>query len=89
MSKKIAQIWAENFLNSEEGKLEKEKLNQEFKDYILFGKSTRYLNEPLIDEMDGFITTKEMTIEEIVERFSLSDKEKEDLIKLRDNGKSR
>ena len=83
MSKKIAEQWAENYLNSEEGKLEKEKICQEFIDYLLFGKPTRYLNEPLIDEMSDFVKFEELSVEQIIERFGdlLSEKDIENIRK--------
>lgn len=44
-NKELAEKWADDCLNSEAGKLAIEKINQDFIDYILFGKSTIYLNK--------------------------------------------
>ena len=85
-TKQLAEKWAEEYLNSEEGKKETENLNKETIDYIIFGKPTRYLNEELLDEMDSFIRVEKLSVEEIVERFGdlLTEKDIENLIKLRD-----
>lgn len=64
-TKQLAEKWAKEYLNTEEGKKETEKLNRETIDYIIFGKPTRYLNEELLDEMDSFIKTEELSIEEM------------------------
>ena len=45
MGKDFQEKWADDCLNSEAAKLAIEKINQDFKDYILFGKSTVYLNK--------------------------------------------
>ena len=54
LNKKLAEKWAEEYLNSEEGKKETEKLNKEAMDYILYGKPTSYLNEQLLDEIRDY-----------------------------------
>ena len=51
---KTAKEWAEEYLNSEEGKLEIERINKEAIDYMLYGIPTSYLNEDLLDEMKNF-----------------------------------
>lgn len=51
---KTAKEWAEEFLNSEEGKLEIERINKEAIDYMLYGIPTSCLNEDLLDEMKNF-----------------------------------
>jgi hypothetical protein len=73
-----AKQWAEDYLNSEEGKAETARINQETLDYMLYGKPTRYLNEQLLGEMkDYIIKTEELSADEIVEKYKglLSDKE--------------
>lgn len=45
---------ADNFLKSEEGIKWKEDLDKELKDYILYGKSTKHLDEQLINEIINF-----------------------------------
>ena len=52
----LAEKWAEAYLNSEEGKKEKARLNKEIEDYLLFGKPTRYLNEELLNEMKEYVS---------------------------------
>lgn len=54
----LVEKWVEAYLNSEEGKKEKVRLDKELKDYILFGKPTRYLNEELLDEMKEYASKK-------------------------------
>lgn len=83
--KQLAEKWAEEYLNSEEGKKETEKLNKETIDYIIFGKPTRYLNEELLDEMDSFIKVEKLSVEAIVDRFGdlLTEKDILKLIKNR------
>lgn len=49
-----AKEWAEEYLNSEEGKLEIERINKEAIDYMLYGIPTSYLNEDLLDEIKNF-----------------------------------
>ena len=51
---KIAKQWANNLLNSEDIKIELEKLNKEALDCILTGKPTSYLNEQLLNEIKNF-----------------------------------
>jgi hypothetical protein len=51
---KTAKEWAEECLNSEEGKQEIERINKEAIDYMLYGIPTSYLNEDLLDEMKNF-----------------------------------
>lgn len=84
-SKEIAKKLVEGYLNSEEGKKETEKLNKEALDYMIFGSPSRYLNEALLDEMNSFIKTEELSVDEIVERFGdlLTEKDVENLKKLR------
>lgn len=52
--KELAEKWAEEYLNSEEGKKEIARINQEFLEYWLYGKPTRYLNEELLDEIINY-----------------------------------
>lgn len=75
--KEIVQKLVEGYLNSEEGKKETEKLNKEALDYMIFGSPSRYLNEALLDEMNSFIKTEELSVDEMVERFGdlLTEKE--------------
>ena len=51
---KTAKEWAEEYLNSEEGKLEIKRINKETIDYMLYGTPTSCLNEDLLDEMKNF-----------------------------------
>jgi hypothetical protein len=51
---KTAKEWAEEYLNSEECKLELEKLNKEAIDYMLYGKPTSCLNEEFLDELKDY-----------------------------------
>lgn len=53
-NKELAEKWAEEYLNSEEGKKETARINQEVLDYMLYGKPTRYLNEELLDEIKNY-----------------------------------
>ena len=52
--KKFAEKWAEEWLNSEDGKLEIEKLHKESMDFILYGKLTSYLDERLLEKIKNF-----------------------------------
>ena len=52
---KTAKQWVEEYLNSQEGKKETEKFNQEAMDYILYGKPTSCLNEQLLDEIRDYV----------------------------------
>ena len=52
--KKLAKKWAKDYLNSEEGKAEITKINQEALDYMLYGKPTKWLNEELLDEIKNY-----------------------------------
>lgn len=52
--KELAEKWAEEYLNSEEGKTETARINQETLDYMLYGKPTTYLNEELLDEIKNY-----------------------------------
>jgi hypothetical protein len=51
---KTAKQWAEEYLNSEEGKLELEKLNKEAINYMLYGAPTSCLNEEFLDELKDY-----------------------------------
>lgn len=86
INNETAKKWAERYLNSEEGKIETERINKEVINHMLFGKPTRYLNEDLLDEMDSFTKVEKLSIEEITARFGdlLTEKDIENLIKLRD-----
>lgn len=53
-TRKTAKEWANDYLNSEEGKIKTEKLHKEAIDYILTGKPTSCLNEKLLDEMKAY-----------------------------------
>lgn len=64
VSKKVVEEWAKAYLNSEEGKAETEKINQEFKNYVLFGKPTLCLNEEFLDDMGEFIQIEKLSIED-------------------------
>lgn len=52
--KKEVEKFIESFLNSEEGKEEIAKLNQEAEDFIAHGTPTRYLNENLLEEIKNY-----------------------------------
>jgi len=82
---KTAKQWAEDYLNSEEGKAETEKWNKEAISYILLGKSTTCLNQELLDDISSFIKVEELSIEQIVERFGdlLTEKDIENIKKMR------
>lgn len=56
--KKEVEKFVEEFLNSEEFKEEKAKLDQEAKDYIVYGTPTRYLNENLLTEIKNYDSKK-------------------------------
>jgi hypothetical protein len=56
--KKEVEKFVEEFLNSEEFKEEKAKLDQEAKDYIVYGTPTRYLNESLLTEIKNYDSKK-------------------------------
>ena len=68
-NKELAQKWAQVYLESEEGKLETERIHKEAVDYIIFGTKTSYLNEELLDEMGEFVKVKEFSLEDIINRF--------------------
>lgn len=79
MNKKTrAEKWAEAYLNSEEYK---EDLHKQFLDWAILGKPTNYLvkdgktypiSEELISGCDSIVTTTELTLDEIIQRFNPS-----------------
>lgn len=83
--KTFAKQWAEEYLNSEEGKAETEKWNKEAISYMLLGKSTTCLNEELLDDISSFIKVEELSVEQIVERFGnlLTEKDIDNIKKMR------
>lgn len=52
--KELAEKWAEEYLNSEEGKAETARINQEFLELMVYGTIT---------------VTEELSVDEIVERY--------------------
>ena len=68
--KKLAEKWAEDYLNSEEGKVEIARINQEFLELMVYGSVT---------------VTEELSVKEIIERYKgfLTEKDIENLNKLR------
>jgi hypothetical protein len=68
-SYKTAKQWADEYLSSEEGKLEIEKWDREARDYIVFGVPTTCLNEELLDEMRDFIEVEELSTEQFLEIY--------------------
>ena len=70
--KKTAKKLAEDYLNSEEGKLEKVKMDREFMEFFLYGSPTTYFNNEVLKELceyDGAIKVEELSVEQIIERF--------------------
>ena len=68
-NRKTAKQWADEYLSSEEGKLEIEKWDREARDYIVFGVPTTCLNEELLDEMRDFIEVEELSTEQFLEIY--------------------
>lgn len=96
VSKKSAEKWAEKVLNdykqTEEYKIEKEEMDREFKDFILYGKPTTWFNNDTLKdilEYDSVVKTEQLSISEIIERFRdlLTEKELE-LIKKEQNARN-
>ncbi len=67
--KEKARQWAEEYLNSEEGKKEIEKWNKEAIEYIILDKPTSCLNEELLDEIYTFAELETFTKEQIIKKF--------------------
>lgn len=78
MKFKTAEEWVQEYMESEEFKLEVTQMDKELKDYILYG-------EPTTDEFLEELVTEFLPMEVIIERYSLTDKQIENLNKLRGN----
>jgi len=70
MSKKLAEQLAEEYLNSDEGQFEILKINEALKDFIIYGRSETYFDEKLLKDTCGVITIEELSVDEIIQRFS-------------------
>lgn len=83
ITEKMAERWAKNTLKSymetEEYQIEKSKIEKDFLDFMLYGVPSAYFDE------DGLKTlrTEYLDIDTIIERYNLTDKEIEDLKKLK------
>lgn len=86
MSNKLAEKWAEEYLQSDTFEKEKFRVESEFKDFIVFGKSSSFNNEEFL-EHDCIVKTEVLSVEEIIERFSgvLSETDIENIKRLRDD----
>lgn len=60
-----AQKWAEDYLKSEEGRLQIERCNKDFANYLLFG-TTNILDENILYEV---VSTSRLGKGEILQRF--------------------
>ncbi len=62
VSKKYAEKWAdkifEDYLKSDEYEKDKIKMDEEVKDFIVFGKPTTYFNDDLLQEIKDFNKNK-------------------------------
>lgn len=74
---KTAEEWAQKYIESEEFKEEVAQMDKEFKEYVLYGEPTTWYDHMLI--------TESLPMEVIIERYNLTDKQIEDLNKLRGN----
>ena len=54
MSKKLAEKWAEEYMQTEEFKKEKEKWDKELQEFLLYGTPTKHLNDELITEIINY-----------------------------------
>jgi len=54
MSKKLAEKWAEEYMQTEEGIAEKEMWDKELQEFILYGTPTKHLNDELITEIINY-----------------------------------
>ena len=58
-SKKSAEQWAEEYLDSEEGKALSKKLEREFKDYVVFGINPKYMDKEVAEELKEYVIKNE------------------------------
>jgi hypothetical protein len=80
--KEYAKKWAEKVLEeykkTETCQKEKAKMDEEFKNFVIYGTPTTWFNDEVLQE----IKTEYLDVETIIERYPLTDKEIEDLRKL-------
>ena len=68
--KQLAEEWATNILNSEEGKELQRTLNKELLDFIIFGKTPQYGNKEFFKDLKEYTKTElELTPSQIIESF--------------------
>jgi len=74
-----AERWAEEMLQeyqkTEQYKLEKQQMEEEFKNFLVYGTPTTWFDDDTLYEMK----TEFLDADTIIERYSLTDKEIEDL----------
>lgn len=58
-SEKSVEQWAEEYLDSEEGKALSKKLEREFKDYVVFGINPTYMGKEIAEELKNFTIKNE------------------------------
>jgi len=54
MSKKLAEKWAEEHIQTEEFKKEREMWDKELQEFILYGTPTKHFNDELITEIINY-----------------------------------
>ena len=76
VSKKQAAAWGERMLAeyklTEEYKKEKAEMDEELKNFILYGERTTWFDNDLLEEIvnyDGAVKIEELSLEQIIERF--------------------
>lgn len=88
-AKKWATEMLENYMLTDEYKAERAEMEQELKDFVLYGRNTTWFNNELLkeaSEQDYLIKTEELYVEQIIERFgdSLTEKDIDNINNLRD-----
>jgi len=93
VSKESAKRWAdkiiEDYKKTEEYQKEKAEIDEEFKNFFLYGTSTVRLNSETLKEIceyNGVIKVEELSVEQIIDKFGdlITEKDIENLKKLRD-----
>lgn len=67
---KLAKEWADEVLNSDEGKELQRNLDKEFIEYVVFGKTPYYGNKETFKDLKDYIETElHLTPSDIIDRF--------------------
>lgn len=85
VTKEMAEKWAnevlDNYRKSEDYRIEKAKIEKDFLDFMLYGMSTTYFDKDALETL----CTEYLDVDTIIKRYSLTEKEIEDLKRLKNN----